>query len=193
MLIILRLTRGLDFDIMKCVGLGAVADPDARVLILGTLPSTESLKRRQYYARKTNAFWWIMGELVGALPEMEYEERLSVLRKNGIALWDICHSAERSGSLDSKILSSTIVPNDLNWFLGIHSRVELICFNGRPAERMCRRFALLANTSHIRCDVLPSTSSAHAIARKEKLSLWRRSLGKFIDVRPHRSREATEN
>jgi len=89
---------------------------DARVLILGTLPSSESLKQCKYYAKNANSFWWIMGQLLGSLPE-DYEQRLGVLKKNGIALWDVCRSAERSGSLDSRIVASTIVPNDFKAFL----------------------------------------------------------------------------
>ena len=171
---------------MKSVGFDAVADRDARVLILGTLPSTESLKRSQYYANKANGFWWLMGELVGASPEMEYKERLSVLKKNGIALWDVCHSAERSGSLDSKILSSTIEPNDLSSFLAHHLRVRLICFNGHAAEKFFRRFSRSANVSQIRRVVLPSTSPAHTMARSQKLCLWHKSLGEFIHLKPSR-------
>jgi TDG/mug DNA glycosylase family protein len=171
---------------MKCVGFGAVADPDACVLILGTLPGAESLERCEYYARKTNSFWSIMGELVGALPDMEYKERLDVLNRNGIALWDVCHSAERSGSLDSRIIVSTIEPNDLSSFLANHSRVRLICFNGRLAEKIFRRLSWSANVSQIRCEVLPSTSPAHTIARSQKLSLWGKSLGEFIDLKTSR-------
>ena len=168
---------------MKCVGFDPVADFDARTLILGTLPGAESLECDEYYAKKTNSFWWIMGELVGALPGMEYKERLSILKKNGIALWDVCHSAERSGSLDSKIVASTIEPNDFSSFIAHHSRVQLICFNGRLAEKIFRRFNWSANVTQIRCEVLPSTSPAHTIARRQKLSVWYKSLSEFIHLK----------
>ncbi len=171
---------------MKCVGLDPVADFDARALILGTLPGAESLKRNEYYAKKTNSFWLIMGELVGALPGMEYKERLSILKKDGIALWDVCHSAERSGSLDSKIIASTIEPNDLSSFIAYHSRVQLICFNGRRAEKFFLRFNRSANILQIRREVLPSTSPAHTMVRSQKLSFWRTSLAEFIDLKPRR-------
>ena len=41
---------------MKCDGFDPVADTDSRLLILGTLPSEESLKVERYYANKTNQF-----------------------------------------------------------------------------------------------------------------------------------------
>ena len=106
-----------------------------------------------------------MGELVGALPDNAYEDRLERLKGSGIALWDVCASAERSGSQDAKILLPTVVPNDFNSFLGEHSQIRAICFNGRPAEKLYRRKVLMdpkCSVSEIRYQVLPSTSPAYA-------------------------------
>lgn len=166
---------------MKCVGFDPVEDASARVLILGTLPGAESLRRGEYYANRANSFWRIMGDLVGASPEMYYQDRLHRLMKNGIALWDVCLSAERTGSLDSRIVQSSIIPNEFGRFLPAHSQLHLICFNGQPAEKMFRR-RVTPDVLHLQCTVLPSTSSAHTIPYKEKLSRWRTSLAKAIDL-----------
>jgi double-stranded uracil-DNA glycosylase len=163
----------------NCVSFEAVSRDDARVLILGTLPGAESLRRQQYYAKKENSFWRIMGELIGASPELPYEDRLSLLKERGVALWDVCASAERVGSLDSSIRSP--VANDFPSFFRSHQRIELICFNGQPAERLFRRSAP-AGLPAIRQLVLPSTSPAHARMRfEEKLSRWREGLRAFVD------------
>jgi hypoxanthine-DNA glycosylase len=45
------------------------ANSDATLLILGSMPGKESLKQNQYYAHPQNAFWKIMGELIGAQPQ----------------------------------------------------------------------------------------------------------------------------
>jgi len=165
-------------------GFKPVAAADSRVLILGTLPGPASLEKRQYYAQSRNAFWPIMGELFGAAPELAYRERLQKLRQNGVALWDVCHSAYREGALDASIDQQSIVPNDLARFLRSHAAIRLICFNGQTAGKLYRKLVLPglpATLRDIRCATLPSTSPAHAAMRfEQKLALWqvvRRAAG----------------
>lgn len=165
---------------VKCTGFPAIADANARVLILGTLPGSKSLEENQYYAKKANSFWKIMGHLIGVntLPDLSYRERLEQLKKNNIALWDVCESAEREGSLDSDIIPETIVANNFAAFFKAHPQIELICFNGQPAERLFRKHVRGVS---IRKEILPSTSPAHASKRPEqKLEEWRQILGEVI-------------
>jgi len=158
-----------------------VARADARVLILGSLPGKVSLERGQYYAQPQNAFWRIMGELVGASPDLPYEDRLHALKENSIALWDVCAAGHRSGSLDSAIELSTVETNDFSKFLCAHTGIGLICFNGAKAKEIyeCKvqqepPFLF----KRIRYEVLPSTSPAHAaMSYDQKLSRWRGVLG----------------
>jgi double-stranded uracil-DNA glycosylase len=168
------------------VGFPPVARGDARVLILGSLPGAESLRLRQYYAKAQNRFWWIMGEIAGARPELGYEARLERLVRGGMALWDVCASAERVGSLDQSIVRASVVANDFGAFLRAHRHIALICFNGRGAEQMFDRLALpglSTDQAAIRRVGLPSTSPAHAGMRaEEKLARWRQAVGDKIEV-----------
>ena len=171
---------------MKSFGFDAIAATDARVLILGTLPGVRSLQRGEYYAHPRNSFWWIMGKLAGASPDLAYEDRIRALEKSGIALWDVCRAAKRVGSLDAKILTATVEANDFGSFLRVHPQIELICFNGQPAERIFRRIVLPlpAEIRPLAFQVLDSTSPAHAgVTREEKLSRWRKCLAPFIEAR----------
>lgn len=168
---------------MHCLSFNPVERADARVLILGTLPSVKSLAAGEYYAHPRNSFWWIMGKLVDAAPDLAYAERLEMLRQSGIALWDVCKAAERAGSSDAKIAMDSVEPNDLRGFLESHPRIERICFNGQPAERLFRRKAwpLLAGLPLIPQVVLDSTSPANArIPREEKLTGWRKCIEPFL-------------
>lgn len=155
-----------------------VARPDARILILGTLPGAESLRRAEYYAKSRNAFWPIMGELFGAGLELPYLQRLDSLKNAGLALWDVCASARREGSLDSAIRD--IAANDFATFFLGHPDIRLICFNGQSAARFFERLAA-PHLPQVALDmprrILPSTSPAHASLRFEhKLALWRGAL-----------------
>ena len=112
------------------------------MLILGTLPGPASLEKRQYYAQSRNAFWPIMGELFGAVPELAYRARLRKLQQHRVAVWDVCRSAYREGALDASIDAGSIVPNDLAGFLRTHEAIRLICFNGQTAGRLYRQLVL---------------------------------------------------
>ena len=152
-----------------------IASPDARILILGSMPSVASLAAGQYYAHPHNAFWRIMGELIGAGPDKPYAERTRILKANGIAVWDVLHSCIRPGSLDSDIRDE--VPNDLAMFFARHRRLTHIGLNGGKAAASFRKHAARHCPDHVSITTLPSTSPAHA-ARSfaEKCALWRAAL-----------------
>jgi double-stranded uracil-DNA glycosylase len=164
-------------EITDARGFDPVAGADARVLILGTLPGKLSLERGEYYAHPRNTFWRIMGELVGASPDLPYRDRVLRLQEAAIALWDVCATGRRSGSLDMKIENSTVVSNNFNEFFASHPHIQLICFNGSKANHFYRTKVLPSLAPPVReisWKQLPSTSPAHAaVPFQRKLSLWR--------------------
>ena len=56
----------------RATGFPPVEPPRARILILGTLPGAESIRRGEYYAHPRNAFWPIAGALFGAGRGMDW-------------------------------------------------------------------------------------------------------------------------
>jgi len=165
-------------------GFPAVVGRAPRVLVLGSLPGRASLQAGQYYAQPQNAFWHIMGELCAARPELPYDERLSALKRAGIALWDVLHAAERPGSLDASIVRASQQPNDIVALVRRHSSIRTICFNGKKAEEIFRRtVASDLPRADIRLVGLPSTSPAHAsLRRAQKLERWREVLAPLLDT-----------
>lgn len=157
-------------------GFPPIAGPDARVLILGSLPGQASLAARQYYAQPQNAFWRIMGELCGAHPHLPYEERARQLVAHRIALWDVCKAAHRPGSLDAAIDGSSVVINDLARFYRDHPEIAAVFTNGGTATRLYQRLVWprLGSTGRaLPLHSLPSTSPAHArMPFAEKLERW---------------------
>jgi double-stranded uracil-DNA glycosylase len=141
-------------------GFPPIADRNSRVLILGTLPGQASLAAGRYYAHPRNAFWPILGHVLGFDADAPYALRTRVLREAGIAVWDVCEAAVRPGSLDSAIAPDTISANDFAAFFARHRRIARVGFNGATAARLYRRHALPADV--IAFVTLPSTSPAHA-------------------------------
>ena len=147
---------------------------DATALILGSMPGEASLHAGQYYAHERNAFWRIMGDLLGAGPSLPYPERLDRLTSAGIALWDVIADCERSGSLDADIVVASVRVNDFGGFLAVHPAIRHVYFNGAAAEANFRRHVLPELTGReLVLTRLPSTSPAHAArGYAEKLAAW---------------------
>ena len=165
----------------RSFGLPPVARDDARVLLLGSLPGQRSLEAQEYYAQKRNVFWRLMASLFAVQPDAPYAERLRKLTENRVALWDVCGSAHRPGSLDHRIDLKTVEPNDFVAFFEVHPHVELICFNGRTAEHLYQRLAL---PKRAKTACLPSSSPAHAaLTFEQKLEKWRAAFSDFLPER----------
>lgn len=167
-----------------------VADKTARVLILGSMPGIESLRAAQYYAHPRNAFWRIMGDLVGASPDLCYAARTRRLRQAGIALWDVLAACVREGSLDAAIDENSIIANDLVAFLAQHPGITHVYFNGATAERCFRVHVQPALEAKVlKLQRLPSTSPAHAArSYAEKLRAWRAILKPLATPAAHAAR-----
>ncbi len=174
-------------------GFPAVANPTARILILGSMPGEASLRAGQYYAHPQNLFWRILGEVLefgndpnasapgtkgSGLRDAPYAEKLRALQSTGIALWDVLASCHRKGSLDSDIASETLQPNDFVMFFAKHKKIERVLFNGAKAEACFRKYvAPLLAVQAIRLLRLPSTSPANAsIPYARKIAAWRAGL-----------------
>lgn len=152
-----------------------IAAPDARLLILGSMPGVASLDAGQYYAHRQNAFWRIMGDLVGAGPDKDYDERKRILTERGIAVWDVLKCCVRPGSLDADIRDE--IPNDFASFFVAHPRITRIGLNGGKAAASFKAHAAHYCPSSVTVTRLPSTSPAYA-ARSfaEKCEMWRAGL-----------------
>ncbi len=146
-----------------------VVDAQARVLVLGTLPGEESLRRGEYYAHPRNLFWPIVFALFGEPPASSYTQRLAFLTAHRIAAWDVCELGERERSADATIRLER--PNAIDRLLDQHPLIRAVAFNGTGARRLHdRHFPRRAELTYL---ALPSTSPAHAtIDFSAKLARW---------------------
>ena len=160
-------------------GFAPIAGPDARVLVLGSMPGVASLRAGKYYGHARNAFWPIMAQLFGFDATAPYPLRVAALQQNGIALWDVLAACVRPGSLDSDIDTDSIRFNDFDTFLRAHPGLLRVCFNGAKAHAVFRRQVLPALAVAPAFDMvqLPSTSPAFAgMAFIDKCRIWRQHL-----------------
>lgn len=161
---------------MHVHGFLPITNPDARVLILGTMPSKVSLREQQYYAHPQNKLWRIAGGILGFDADAAYEARVSALAAAGIALWDVLKTCTRASSLDSDIEPDSIVPNDFQTFFAAHPRIRKVCFNGAKAEELYMRHVrpgLALPMDPMEYVRLPSTSPANAgTPLAEKVRAW---------------------
>ena len=157
-----------------------LSSPQARVLVLGSMPGLASLRLQQYYGHPQNTFWKIVGEVLGFDPALAYELRTAALVERRVALWDVLASCVREGSLDADIDDASVVANDFAAFFDAHPRIVRVCFNGAKAESVFRKQVLpqLGTQRAIDYLRLPSTSPAHAgMTLAAKLSAWAAGLG----------------
>jgi hypoxanthine-DNA glycosylase len=165
------------------MGFEPIADDKCQVLILGTMPSIESIKINEYYGNKRNAFWKIIFSLYGMEVREDYKEKIDFLLSNHIAVWDVLESCERDGSSDISIRNSKA--NDFNKFFIQYPNIKKVYFNGKTAEKLYLKLVgkeISDGIIHQVC--LPSTSPANAIKFEEKIKEWRgivSSLNGIID------------
>jgi TDG/mug DNA glycosylase family protein len=157
-----------------------IVDTRSRVLVLGTLPGEESLRRQQYYAHPRNLFWPIVCALFGATPPPDYAERVAFIAAHRIALWDVCEVGERERSADTTIRRER--PNGIDLLLDERRLIRAVAFNGTAARRLYdRHFPRRPELTYLS---LPSTSPAHAtIDFAGKLARWT-ALREVVDEPP---------
>jgi hypoxanthine-DNA glycosylase len=156
---------------MKKVGLPPIIDQDTEVLILGSLPSDISLLKREYYANPNNDFWKIMAEVFGqSLTTPPYEERLQILLRHKIGLWDVYHRCIRPGSMDKDITEMEL--NDFALLKADAPNLKLVCFNGKEAGESEGDLRSLGYDTK----VLPSTSGVNRTKQEERLDCWKSAL-----------------
>lgn len=148
-----------------------IINENSKILILGTMPGEESLRKQQYYGHPRNHFWKVIYNLFGGKLEEDYLARKRYLITHSIALWDVLEGCEREGSLDIDIKNP--MPNRIPQLLSTYPNVKHLFFNGAKAEALFKKFHKDFYKNNMnKMTRLPSTSPAHTVAFEEKLKQW---------------------
>ena len=145
-----------------------IVSKDSKILILGSVPGIKSLEMQEYYAHPQNKFWRILFELFQEDFTADYAEKIELLKKNKIAVWDVIDSCERKGSLDTEIKNEA--HHDILQLMQDFPSIKVIFCNGQKSFKTLRK--ILLDDLKIPILVLPSTSPAYTIPYQQKLKDW---------------------
>ncbi len=133
------------------------------------MPGPEALRRKEYYGFPGNHFWRIMADLFAGGRRLDYAEGIALVRRHGIALWDVLKSCEREGAADSAIRDER--PTDIPGLLARCPGIGMIFLNGGTCQRLFARYH--GHRVAVPTRRLPSTSPAHAsMPYAQKLEAW---------------------
>lgn len=153
--------------------LSPIVNADSRVLILGSMPGRVSLQKMQYYAHPRNLFWSILFDFFGEPFSTDYDDRVALCLRRGVALWDAAGSCVRRGSLDSTM--QKVTGNDVDGLLKRYPNIRAVLCNGRASETYCRKY------NAVEPIYLPSTSPLNA-AVKDREAIWSAVLARIFDA-----------
>lgn len=142
-----------------------VFDKNSKILILGSFPSVRSREEGFFYGHKQNRFWKVVSAVFEEEVPKTIPQKKAFLLRNHIALWDVIHSCDITGSSDSSI--KNVVANDLSIILE-HSGIRKIFVNGKTAEKYYIKYS--EKDTHIKAICLPSTSPANAAFSVDRLT-----------------------
>lgn len=157
-------------------GFKPIVGENAKLLILGSMPSITSLSKNEYYGFKYNRFWKIMFYFFNEEYSDVYEDKIQLLKKHHIALWDVISHCEREGSLDSKIKDE--ICNDIESIIEQYPTIQAVLCNGKKSyDLYIRHFSNI----ELPCFYLPSTSNANrSIKENELFDKWCNILSEYI-------------
>ncbi|GGP09427.1 DNA-deoxyinosine glycosylase [Oceanobacillus neutriphilus] len=170
----------------KLQSFAPVIDNKPRVLIVGSMPSIKSLEEQEYYGNPRNHFWSIMYRILEEKPCETYAEKIHLIKKNYIALWDTIGYCYRQGSLDMYIEEEE--PNDIAGLLKEYPTIQLIACNGTKAYQMYKKFITPLLQQEIDVIKLPSTSPVPGKYNKtfeEKIESWRVITNYLDDIKSY--------
>ena len=146
-----------------------IIDQESKIVTLGSVPGEKSLEKQEYYGHPQNKFWKIIFELFNENFSEDYLEKIKILKKNKIAVWDVIDSCERVGSLDTTIKNEE--SNDILQLLKKYQNIKTIFCNGGKSYKNLQK--IVGKNFEIPIYLLPSTSPLHTISFEKKLESWK--------------------
>lgn len=154
-----------------------ILDHNTRILFLGSFPSIASFEQAFYYAHPRNAFWPILEAIFDVRLETN-EVKKAFCFEQGIGLWDVIASCERSNSSDTNL--KNCIPNDFEKLLHEYPNIQALAFTGKKSHDLFMKFFKDLKIEKV---LLPSTSPAHAaMTFEEKKDIYENFIKKYLTL-----------
>lgn len=137
-----------------------IYNENSKILILGSFPSVKSREAAFYYGHPQNRFWPLLARLLKEEKTETIDEKIKMILKHHIALYDAAYACEIEGSADVKM--KNIIPSDLSPILETGDIRAIFC-NGRKS------YDIVTKKMGREAILLPSTSPANASYSMERL------------------------
>ena len=124
-----------------------------------------------YYGHSQNRFW----KIIGTITQTDYEtieDKKKMLLEHHIAIWDIIHSFNITGSSDATI--KDVIPNDIKTLIQ-DTNIKRIYCNGGTSLKLYKKYQ--EKETGIKAILLPSSSPANARYRLcDLVDIWKKKL-----------------
>lgn len=125
-----------------------------------------------FYGHPRNRFWKVLSMIFNCEVPCDIEGRKEFLLSHKIALCDVIHSCEITGSSDNSV--KNVVPNDISHILTC-ADIQKVFVNGKCAYKYYKKY--IYPETDVDCVLLPSTSPANAgYTADELFSHWKEIL-----------------
>ena len=148
---------------------------DSEILILGTIPSTSSIEKGEYYFHYANYIWDYLAKIYDEPRSRTWTEKKEFLHRHHIALWDVYKYSKIPGSVDKRLGDL----NNLEGFFEKHPSIVKVLLNGKRTADAFLEYQKSGNKipEYVQVYPLPSTSGANTrIPRTDVISAWKEAL-----------------
>ena len=146
---------------------------DAKILILGSLPSVKSREENFYYAHPQNRFFKALARVFGEDAPISIEEKKAFLVKHKIALYDVIFQCDIIGSDDASI-KNVIPTTEIIEKITKENDIFAVFTTGKLASKLYKKYIGSNNIE------LPSSSPANATFSLEKLVEKYKVIAEYI-------------
>lgn len=141
-----------------------IFNENAKVLILGSIPSPKSREQGFYYGHPQNRFWKVLSKIFKEKLPMTNEEKKEFILNHHLALWDVVKRCEIKGASDSSIQNVEV--NDIKTLIK-QTKIKYIITTGKKADALYQKY--LSKSINISSISLPSTSPANCAMKEDQL------------------------